>query len=241
MTKKLCISCLLYLLMTGHYQSWSQNDNELAVAYEAFDELIGQTNSGIFDGVEYYERYPVRNEKHKFFKNADFKIGSVVYDRHPFLNLLLKYDVYGDELLVQNSEVLGSPVTQLYKEKIATFSIEKHDFVHLNASTEKNEPVTGFFELLQNDTNLKLLKKHRKKMIKKTDEGVYYEFKDDPWYLLQKKEAYYKLKNEKSILTIYPELKDELNEFLRSITKEEKENTEDLFLLILKKISELRP
>jgi len=227
------------LILYGGCNAWSQETIPNSSAYEVFDHMVGQTNSGIFDGIEYFERFPVRNDKHKFFKNSDFVKGSLIYSGNPFLNVELKYDVYDDNLLIRNSEILGSPVTQLYKEKISSFNIAKHPFVHLKVSTIKNEPIRGFFELLSNGEDMNLYKQHRKKINKKTDNGVYYEFKDDPRYLLYSKGSYFKIKNENTIVTIFPEFKEQLKQFIGSIEKEKKEDYDSFLISILNKIKEL--
>ncbi|NNC71215.1 MAG: hypothetical protein HKN90_10375, partial [Flavobacteriaceae bacterium] len=219
MIQKILRPFILFFILYGSNNLWSQDTIVNSSAYEVFDHMVGHTNTGIFDGIEYFEKFPVRNDKYKFFKSSDFEKGSLIYDGNPFLNIELKYDVYDGNLLIRNSEVLGSPVTQLYKEKISSFYIAKHTFVHLRVATNKDEPLQGFFELLINDENLKLYKQHRKKMIKKTDDGVYYEFKDDPRYILYTNESFFKLKNENSMLTIFPEYKEQLKSFIHAIEK----------------------
>ena len=223
-------------MLCGCCELWSQDKVVNSNAYEIFDQLVGQTNSGIFDGIEYFEKFQIRNDKHKFFKSADFKEGSLIFNDKPFLNLELKYDVYDDALLVRNSEVLGSPITQLDKEKVASFNITNNIFYNLKTQTNKGEDLDGFFELLSKYENIKLYKKHRKKINKKTDQGVYYEFKDDPWYLLYTNGSYFKLKNENTFITVFPELKDALKPIIRS--KEKKEDFDSFLLSILQKVIE---
>ena len=103
---KLC-PFILFFILYGNHNLWSQDTIVNSSAYEVFDHMVGYTNTGIFDGIEYFEKFPVRNEKHKFFKSSEFVNGLLIYEGNPFLNVELKYDVYDNQLLIRNSEVLG--------------------------------------------------------------------------------------------------------------------------------------
>lgn len=193
----------LLLLLCLSLKSWAQENVANSEAYQVYDHFVGHTNSGVFDGVEYFEKHPVRNNKHKFFDSPKFQSGMLVYKLEPYFGVLLKYDAYEDALLARNTAVEGGTITLLDKHKISAFTISTHTFKNLNESTQKGEILDGFFEILYTNNQTLLFKKHRKKLVKKTENGVYYEFKDNPWYLLFYDGIYYKLKNENSLISIF--------------------------------------
>ena len=82
-----------------------QEETAYPEAFEVFDFFVGHTNSGVFDGVEYFEKYPVRNNKHKFFNSPNFQLGSLHYANEPYFQVALKYDVYDDLLIAKNPAI----------------------------------------------------------------------------------------------------------------------------------------
>ena len=194
----------------------AQDETAYSEAYEVFDFFVGHTNAGVFNGVEYYEKYPARNNKHKFFNSPNFQLGSLLYAQEPYYNLALKYDVYDDVLLARNPAVGSAPITLLTTEKINSFSIGDFTFLKLNQLTDKGEELIGFFEVLFDNNEVILMKKHRKKMIRKVENGVYYEFKDDPWYVAAYNGSYFKLRNENSLSTVFPKAKDYIKAYTKS-------------------------
>ena len=202
----------------------AQEATDYPEAYEVFDFFVGHTNAGVFDGVEYLEKYPVRNNKHKFFDSPNFQLGSLHFADEPYFNVALKYDVYDDILLAKNTAINSASITQLDSKKIRSFTIADFHFVRLNPSSEKDKDFVGFFEVLFDKKELVLLKKHQKKMFKKVDNGVYYEFKDNPWYLMAHKGSYVRIKNENSLIAVFPNSKDYIRSYSQSNSALKEEN-----------------
>jgi hypothetical protein len=178
--------------------------------YIWFDGMIGQTNSGIFEGVAYAEEFRVINEKHQFFKEPYFVLGSVVYDGQSYFDVALRYDVYNDQLSIKNKKLGRLPIMVLDKEKVVGFNIGQHQFKHLS-SKEARGNITGFFEVLMKKDSLTLFKKHRKKPFKRTDEEVlYYEFKDNYTYHLKWGPDFYVLNKASDLNGIFPKYRKEV-------------------------------
>lgn len=184
--------------------------SDKAVSFTVFDEVIGKTNSGIFNGIQYFEKFRVINDKHKFFKHKFFIYGSVIYKNQPYYEIALKYDVHGDELLVKNSEILDAPITQLDKDYVTQFELDGHLFKQLSFSVKQNTEITGFFEILFNNDKMSVFKKHQKKLSRIVEEETYYEFKDQFQYYIYHKNMYYLLKKTGTLNSIFPEHKTDL-------------------------------
>lgn len=173
--------------------------------------MIGNTNSGIFKGTVYVERYIVLNERHKFFKKPNFIVGSVEYDGQPYFNIHLKYDLFDDELLVGNLDLIGSPVIQLDKDKITQFIIDEHKFENIHVTENKNNSLSGFFEVLIKNDVMILYKRHGKKIIRKANKKIrYYEFKDNNLYYVYYNDSYFRLKKINDLNAIFPNYKTQL-------------------------------
>lgn len=223
-----------------------ENENK-ADYYTLFDQTIGITNSGIFNGVVYFEKYPVRGNEHKFFGSKDFVLGTVEYKEQSYFNVELKYDVYEDQLLIKNPDLSGSPIAVLDKESITTFKINDHLFKNLVFSTRKNNGLSGFFEVLIDDDSLTLLKKHTKKifrLLESETDGVelygsklYYKFKDGSSYYLRYNNEYYPLKKIVSLNSIFPQYKTELKEIYKRHEAIRKSDAESYLLSVIKDLS----
>jgi len=214
--KQLLIIALTFLSAPSSLHLYGQNKEETVSAYSLFDEVIGRTNSGIFNGIQYFEKYQVKNDKHKFFKHKFFIWGSIIYNNQPYFETALKYDVYGDELLIKNSEILHAPVTQLDKKNVTEFELNGHIFKNVTFSIKPDENISGFFEILFENDAITLFKKHQKKISRITDEEIYYEFKDQFQYYIRYNDTYYMLKKVGFLTTLFPEYKAQLkNSFKR--------------------------
>ena len=225
-----------------------QENKNIAGYYALFDQTIGVTNSGIFNGVLYVEKHPVRGEDHKFFGSKSFMPGSVDYNEQSYFNVELKYDVYDDQLLIRNSEISGSPIAILDKEYIATFKINGHIFKNISFSTGKSNELSGFFEVLIDNDSLTLLKKHKKKifrMLEDETDGVdlygsklYYKFKDQYFYYLYFNRYYYPLKKAGSLNAIFPQYKTQLKEIYKRHGALRKTDSESYLIAVIKDLSD---
>ncbi|WP_422083316.1 hypothetical protein [Ulvibacterium sp.] len=208
------ISYLLYLItlfcVTLPSFNFSQTAADNPSTHIWFDDIIGRTNSGIFNGVAYTEVYRVINERHQFFKEPDFVPGSVVYDGQPYFDVELKYDVYQGNLLTRNMETLGAPILIFDESNVTEFTINGHRFKNVNQNLAENMAF-GFLEVLMENDSLSLYKKHSKKIFKRTDKEIlYYEFKDRHSYYIYYANIYHSLQKANDLNAIFPEYRKSL-------------------------------
>jgi len=215
-------------------------ENEEKQTYVWFDSMIDKTNSGVFNGLEYIERYRMLNEKHKFFISPNFTNGSVVYSNEPYYDLDLKYDVFEDQLILRHSDNPNFPTILLDKDKVSSFNIEGHEFQNLRFELKKENFESGFFEVLSNSGPIVLFKKNYKRILKKTNDHIrYYEFKSKNSYFFKHKELYYDLKSFSSFTNIFPEYKAQLKEIESELKELKKENTDAYYKSIIDELSSL--
>lgn len=201
--------------------------------YQWFDNLIGQTNSGVFKGLYYANEYRTINEKHQFFKSGDFKTGSVNYNGQDYFEILLRYDVYLDNLMVINDVLANRPIVVLDQERITNFKIEGHSFEQLYSKLS-SEVESGFFEVLLKNETFKLYRKHTKKMFKRTDaQSLYYEFKDGYTYVLHSGNTYYRFKKVKEVVSILPDYRKQLRSVKKKHSALKKSDTDAYVIAVL--------
>ncbi|HEX9602040.1 MAG TPA: hypothetical protein VF985_11160 [Mariniflexile sp.] len=171
--------------------------------YYWYDQMIESSNFGVFNGVEYVENYRILNEKHKFFDDPNFSVGSIVYEGQPYFNLALKYDLFEDRLLLTYLNQSNSPTMVFDKNKVTGFEINGHQFKNIQSKINDSSKPLGFLEVLSANDSIVLYKKHKKRIRTKTsDKTRYYEFKEDNAYYTYYKETFFKIKKTTSVKLI---------------------------------------
>ena len=127
--------------------------------YNLCDSILGQPNIGLFNGVAYIEKYKMINENHKFYKYSNFVKGNLVYDDKPFNNVLLKYDVFEDQLIVKSKLSPFESETLLNQDKINSFQIDDNDFINISIELKNGDLMEGFFEVLLSHKSVNIYKK----------------------------------------------------------------------------------
>lgn len=235
------ILTIVLVFSVSAYRQISAQEISQREAYIFYDELIGQTNSGVFKGVLYTNEYRTINERHQFFKTANFETGSLTSNGQTFFELPLRYDVYLDNVLVVNDALSNRPIMVFDKEGVAKFEIAGHSFEYLSAETS-DKIESGFFEVLLTNELLTLYMKHKKKIFKKTDaQNLYYEFKDGYFYLLYTGKTYHPFKNVKELTNIFPDYRKELRAIQKEHGNLKKSDAEAYVLAVLTDFLSLTP
>lgn len=190
-----------------------------------FDKEVQRKNTSLYNGVEYIELFRTINDKHKFFGNSDFQMGSLVYDGQFFDQVPLKYDLDADNLLLSVGYNYPYPILILIKSKIQSFNLQDADFVQVPEDTEALG-ATGFYQVLFKEKAITLLKKNTKKRFKRIrGNTLYYEFIPEGSYALNYEGEFYEISNKKDVLRIWPEQKAFINENFNSSLRKINEDT----------------
>lgn len=199
--------------------------------YNWFDQMISPVNTDIFDGLAYTEQHRMLTDKHKFFMTANFSTGSLVYKGQPYYNLQLKYDLFQDQLLLRYSNKPNIPTVIVAKKDVSKFTLGDHTFINLAFETNKKQQTSGYFELLLENDRLRLLKKHRKRILRKMNDRIrYYEFKAQDSYYVRYQGDYYQLKGVGTFAALFPEFKETLKR-AEATHKSLQQQDKDLYLI----------
>jgi len=194
----------------------SNNSNGQDKTYEAdyhnwFDSITGIENSELHQAMVYVERHRTKGKKTKFFPEADFALGSLVFDDQPYFDLDLKYDVFDDELLMKANRQVGGRILQLYKTKVDGFSIDGHDFKQINDAQMES----GFYEIALEKPLFSLYKKHKKNPIEQLGKKlIFYEFEDGKKEcFLYYRQDYHAIKKVSDLTNLFPDYTAPLKSF----------------------------
>jgi hypothetical protein len=92
----------------------------------------------IYKGV-HHVGYLASIEGHAYFQSPDWQKGSVLYDNILYENIIMKYDLYKDQLLVTPQEQ-GRMFIGLFSPRVAKFSFSGLNFIRIDISEEKTSP-----------------------------------------------------------------------------------------------------
>ncbi|MFK7812749.1 MAG: hypothetical protein AB8B59_09660 [Maribacter sp.] len=216
------------------------SQEEESTKYIWFDSMVGQTNSGIFKGVAYDNEYRVVNGRYQFFADPNFVVGSVVFDQQSYFGVYLKYDVFHDNLLISNRDLVDHSELILEKEKVQTFQIGKHVFKNIVGLGNKNTKVSGYVEVLISSDSFSLYKEHKKKILKSTGKnGVYHQFKDINSFLIQRENIFHTIKSPKDLFTVFPEYRKLIKNSIQQYSTLKKSRPDEYMKSIANEILEV--
>ncbi|MFO7743940.1 MAG: hypothetical protein R6V36_00990 [Psychroflexus sp.] len=217
----------LFISLSCFGQSFSE-----AEIYSWYDNQTGIENSSLFRGVEYVEEDRMINEKHKFFQSDEFQKGWVIYDGQLYNNVPLKFNIYNDVLMVYLQHDQKSSFFQLFSDMVDNFQIHGHKFKYLEA---KNDPdIQGFYEVISENNDFKIFKKHVKDKKELRDKSVaYIEFSTaNPDYVFQINEQFFDLDNRRDLFSRFPDYKKDIRDFYKDFRKQSR-NQPDAFMIRL--------
>lgn len=225
---------ILFVFVLVLPEIYSQNRDESKSMYNWFDKALGVGNIGIYNGIEYKKEYYTKKGNDEFYMSSDFLIGNVVYDNQPYFNILMKYDVYKDEIIVKLPSQNSFITINLIKSKVENFNIHKTPFVKISLDSSKNND--GFFEVLFEGDNLKVYKKYNKNR-KEQLEGsyVYNVFKTNTDYYIFHNNEYFISNSKKDFIKLFPNYRKEIVAFI-SKNRSLRRSNYDSYLVQLSKI-----
>jgi hypothetical protein len=149
----------------------------------------------------------------EFFFSKDWLPGDVNINEITFHNVLLRYDIYNDQLLANYSRMT---IVQLNKELIREFTLihgnQKDTFK--NFSGGKDNPVNGFGQVLY-EGNIYLIIKHEKRIQQLAVDNKYDEFYQLRTVYILKGDKFNKVNGKRDLLNILSDRKQQVQAYIR--------------------------
>lgn len=232
--------CFIFLMTISVISLRSQALPEEDIYLNWFDQQVGIENTALYEGIIYRGYYRTINDKIQFFRSGQWLKGSVVYSGQLFTGVQLIYDVFADHLIIKGLDRLGGGSLLLFKDKISSFTIDGTDFVNVQNVTSESGP-SGFYELLWNNQQMRLLAKHQKKeFVRKDRSSTYHEFVDiKKLYLLETDGEYHQLKVKKDIIEVFPAMKKEIEDFYQNNSRLRSSNMDAFMISMINRLEDL--
>ena len=200
---------------------------------ELYDALVGRENTGLFNGPQFKdENLHAWDDSHIYFGSANYVSSNLVYNGQLYIDVPLRYDIFGDNVSIRSSDHLSIFKIRLIPESTAGFSIDDRHFTRL-LTTGLALPGHGFFEISFIGDNYALYTKHLKRKKRETvNKVLQYRFVNENYYLLWVNNSYHTIYSIKDFKQIIPDRYMQVRNF-RKQNKSLYKNHRDAFMIAL--------
>jgi hypothetical protein len=201
--------CLLLLLSGGRAQGQPVSRDQLLRCL--YDSLF-QTSHQVVNGKLQAALYPQGNG-HPYFEGFAWTRGMIGEKEANIPYPAVRYDLVGDDLLIQHFSLTGSHVIIVNKQIAKSFTLGSHKFYLLEeqpAAGFKFEP--GYYESAYNGRTELWIR--WKKFYSERSSGPG-EYRQTSTAFIRKGDRFYKITNRRSLLRALEDRKDEVKSFLR--------------------------
>lgn len=159
-----------------------------------------------------------------YYISDKYSEGEIVYNGNAYAGQLLRLDLYRENLLILTPEKKFNVVIKpgLFKKAV----LHGKTVIWLKSSTTSNLP-TGYYFLLYNGRDIQLLQKDLFILRKQKVRGNSRQHFDlrTRFYLLHE-DVYYRVNNKQSFVKVFPQLKKEINQYVKEYSLDFKREPE---------------
>jgi hypothetical protein len=193
------------------------NSQAIASTISFFNNAIGK-QSRVYNGIG-NDPYPRTIEGSAYFMDTATMVkGSIVYEGNRYDNVPLQYDLFGDLLISYFSD--GFSRYSFLKEKVNTFDLLGHHFVHLLPDGAGGKILADAFYDDLYDHRLQVIARREKTLqsgplTNNNDKNYQEHFESAVSYYLRKDGVYHKVGSEGSFMDVLKDHKKELKRHLK--------------------------
>ncbi len=181
--------------------------------------VIAIQSDTLFDNQTLYNGRIWRNlhylvQDDQFLFSKEFLTGVLTIRSKTFNNVLLKYDIFTDELL---TPIDSGRILQLNKELIDSFSLsfQNRRYLFIKITEDTLKASESFFNVLYKGKTTLLLK-HEKKIDELAVDGKYDKFYQVNRIFIVSGERLYPVKGKADLFKLMPEDKSQLKDFMKN-------------------------
>lgn len=197
-------------------------------AVSTYRDYLGNAAS-FYAGTRYTDYHLQLKSGHPFFKGLGAYKGEIMFEGILYPNLLLKYDMLIDRVILIDSARLLS--TSLNADKIDYFTMDGHRFVKFFKTKSNELPATDFYEVLQEGKGFTLIKKDDRRITEDSEHKR--DVRSVVSYYLKKGDVYHPFNNQRQVLAILDDKKAEVRNYIKKKDLAFKENADDTLRSIL--------
>ncbi len=166
----------------------------------------------IFNGKEQVP-YEISATNHPYLITSRYTVGEIWHNQILYKNILLRYDLYRDELVVLTPG--NSYNIVLEKEKVNEATIDNYRIIRHDEGIWPNIP-QGNYLLLLHDGNYPVIRKNNTIRDRKiVDRRVEYTYRIREQYYVYKDGLCHQVSNKRSLLKLFPDKRKELDTYIK--------------------------
>lgn len=216
--------------------SSSPYQKSLASSLKLYDS-VNVWSQHLYNGALYYV-YDAKSEDHQFFLSRDWIKGSLTYDDQYYNDILLKYDIAKDLLVMRHFE--GEGHLSLQNDRVSSFEIDGHQFTRFQSGKGVNANMrTTFYDILYDGKTRVLARRSKDRLTKIENMTVVAQFFERSQYYLLKNGTLAVVRSKKSVLDLLFDKKKELKKYLRVNKIRFSENREEVIAKMAIRYDEL--
>lgn len=170
--------------------------------------------TALYNGREYNDYNYSFSNGTPYFVADSMTLGSVTYDSILFENVLMKYNIVAEQLVIADPSFVYH--IALDSKHVNSFNLLHTDFVNVTADSDKTIRA-GYYMVLYGGATT-VFKKLRKRIDEKTTitQGITRVVYESNTYYIKKNGSYYSVSRKKQLLGLFAEHKKELQQYLRN-------------------------
>jgi hypothetical protein len=195
-------------------------------------------SSDIFNGKVFTDNYRVLSDKNRYHNNVqDFENGTIYLKNNFYEDLLLKYDLYKDELILKPYKSTTNIGIIVYKEDVDFFTINEKHFFNLNLKYKDAKFINGYYELNFKGKKSTLYIKHKKRIRQiLTKDRIHYEFDLSTEVIIAKDNEVKLVNSKRDMVKLFPKFKKQIESYYKTNYQLGKQDKARFFNLLLTKI-----
>jgi hypothetical protein len=165
----------------------------------------------LFNGTLHYGYSPAI-EGIAYYKYDTWQTGTVEYDGIVYSNVMMKYDLVTDKLIVQTAT--GNISIALFSPRVKGFSFSGHKFTWLQKKDKSSLP-EGFYEIVAEGKATLYVRSAKIILEEIINNTLQRKFEETTkYYILKEDGIYYQVSNKNSLLSILREKRREVQDFI---------------------------
>jgi hypothetical protein len=234
------IPFLCFVMHIAHAQQ-RPSDTSLVASGEDYAKKIYQSQRNnlapIYNGAQHFPYSPTI-EGIAYFQADEWQPGNVVYDDILYENILMKYDLVKDQLIVTLQSGKGLPIT-LFSPRVKSFSFSGNKFIRIESKGNPDELPAGYYQVLT-EGKLTALAKREKKIDLRIAGGLNYEkFEDIVRYYVIKDGKAFSISGKKDLMRLVKDKENEVEQFMDKEKLKYRKKTEQTIVSVANYYSQL--
>jgi hypothetical protein len=196
--------------------------------------------NALYNGSEYIPHAQRFRTGHAWFISDIPQAGNIHYNKRLFQNVLLMLDMIRDELVIIHP--VNHFRVRLIKDKIDSFTIINHHFIHIQKESSSAGLSPGFYEQVYQGTT-QVLKKQTKTIEEQLETGIgaICHVSNATAYYLRKGNRFISIRNKRGLLKAFEDRKKEMRNFQNKHRWDWRTDRENIIIQTVAYYDEIKP